>query len=171
MALSKAMTPQRQWPHHFWFLNPSPWKGTSQSILDKWLIRAEVPDEPGTSPEAEKQGSSQWGSTPKDPGVGKKKLLWPNLRQCEHQNNDDPRLQHTGFLKIIFFFFFCHLTATPMTYGSSRAKGWTGAAIACLCYSNARSEPCLWPTLLLTATPDPYPTEQGQTSNPSPHGY
>jgi len=36
-------------------------------------------------------------------------------------------------------------------------------------YSYARSEPHLWPTPQLTATPDPQPTERGQGSNPQPH--
>ena len=37
--------------------------------------------------------------------------------------------------------------------------------------SSARSEPCVQPTLQLTATLDPKPTKQGQGSNPHPHGY
>ena len=37
-------------------------------------------------------------------------------------------------------------------------------------YSNTRSEPHLRTTPQLTATPDPQPTEQGQGSNPQPHG-
>ena len=38
-------------------------------------------------------------------------------------------------------------------------------------HSNARSEPRLQPTPQLSATLDPSPTEQGQGSNPCPHGY
>ena len=50
------------------------------------------------------------------------------------------------------FFFFC-LMATPAAYGSSQAKGRTGAAAAGLhpSNSNAGSEPHLLPTLQLVA--------------------
>ena len=34
-------------------------------------------------------------------------------------------------------------------------------------HGNAGSEPCLWPTPQLTATPGPWPTERGQGSNPA----
>ena len=37
-------------------------------------------------------------------------------------------------------------------------------------HSNAGSEPRLQPTPQLTAMLDPQPTEQGQGSNPQPHG-
>ena len=61
--------------------------------------------------------------------------------------------------------------AARMAYGSSQARGQIRAIAAGLCqsHSNARSEPCLQPQL--TATLDPQPTEQGQGSNPHPHGY
>ena len=54
-----------------------------------------------------------------------------------------------------------------MAYGGSQAKGQIGAVAAGLhhSHSNAASEPCLRPTTQLTATPDPYPTEEGQGSN------
>ena len=59
-----------------------------------------------------------------------------------------------------------------MAYGGSQAWGLTGAVAASLCqsHSNARSEPRLWPTPQLMAVLDPQPTEQGQGSNPKPHG-
>ena len=38
-------------------------------------------------------------------------------------------------------------------------------------HSNARSELHLLPTPQLITTLDPRPTEQGQGSNPHPHGY
>ena len=37
-------------------------------------------------------------------------------------------------------------------------------------HSNAGSDPRLRPTPQLMATPDSQPTEQGQGSNPQPHG-
>ena len=47
-----------------------------------------------------------------------------------------------------FFFFFCFLGLHLVTYESSQAMGWIGAAAASLCYShsNGRSEQCLQPT-------------------------
>ena len=50
--------------------------------------------------------------------------------------------------------------------------GQIGATAAGLfhSHSNAGSEPGLRPAPQLTAMPDPLPTEQGQGSNPQPHG-
>ena len=47
--------------------------------------------------------------------------------------------------------------ATPAAYGSSQAKGQTGASAAGLhhSHSNTRSRPCLRPTPQLTTTLDP----------------
>ena len=62
--------------------------------------------------------------------------------------------------------------AALATYGGSQARGLIGATAAGLyhSHSNARSNPCLRPTLQLMATTlDPQPTEQGQGSN-LPHG-
>ena len=63
--------------------------------------------------------------------------------------------------------------AALTAYGSSQARGWIGATAAVLCYrhSNVGSEPHLWPAPQLTATLDPWPTEQGQGWNLRPHGY
>ena len=62
----------------------------------------------------------------------------------------------------LFLFFFCFLffafsRATPVAHGSSQARGLTGAVAASLrhSHSNTRSEPSLWSTPQLTATPDP----------------
>ena len=56
-------------------------------------------------------------------------------------------------------------------YGSSLARGHIRAAAGLHHgHSHAGSEPHLWPTPQLTATLDPYPTEQGQGWNPHPHG-
>ena len=59
-----------------------------------------------------------------------------------------------------FFFFFLSFflfMASLAAYGHSQARGRTGAAAARLdpSHSNARSEPCLQPTLQLTVMPDP----------------
>ena len=57
----------------------------------------------------------------------------------------------SGFLFLFFFF-----SAEGGAYGSSQAKGQIRATAASLhhSHSNARSQPCLQPTLQLTATPD-----------------
>ena len=57
-------------------------------------------------------------------------------------------------LNFVLLFFFLLFRATLVTYGSSQ-----------------RSEPHLWLTPQLTATPDPRPTERAQGSNPHLHGY
>ena len=53
--------------------------------------------------------------------------------------------------------FLCLFRAKAAAYGSSQARVPIGAAVAGLrqSYSNARSEPHLWPTPQLMATPDP----------------
>jgi len=73
----------------------------------------------------------------------------------------------------VFFFFLLFFRAASMAYGSSQARSWIGATAASLqhSHSNVGSEPSLQPTPQLTAMPDPRPTEQGQESNPHPHGY
>ena len=62
---------------------------------------------------------------------------------------------------LLFFFLF---RATPVSYGSSQARGQIGAAAAGLYHrhSNSRSKPCLQLMLQLVAMPDPWPNEQGQ---------
>ena len=70
-----------------------------------------------------------------------------------------------------FFFFF--FGAAPAAYGHSQARGLIRAIAAGLCqsHSNARSKLCLQHTTpQLAATLDPSPTEQGQGSDPKPHG-
>ena len=77
-------------------------------------------------------------------------------------------------LEQFFLFFFLFLfRAAPMPYGSSQARGRSGATAADLhhSHSNMGSEPHLQPTPQVTATPDPQPTEWGQGSNLCPHGY
>ena len=76
---------------------------------------------------------------------------------------------------ILLLFFFCLFAiswAAPVAYGGSQTRGPIGAVAASLhqSHSNLGSEPPLQPTPQLTATPDPQPTEQGQGSNPQPHG-
>ena len=60
-----------------------------------------------------------------------------------------------------------------MAYGCSQSKGGIRATAAGrrLSHSNLESEPRLQPTPQLMATPDSYPTEQGQGLNPHPDGY
>ena len=72
-------------------------------------------------------------------------------------------------LSYLFFFF----RATSEAYGCSQARGQIEAVAAGLCHSlsHVGSEPLLRPTRQLVAMTDPYLTEQGQGSNPSPHGY
>ena len=73
------------------------------------------------------------------------------------------------FLLLLFLLF----RAAPVAYGSFQARSWIGATAAGLhhSHSNMGSEPHLWPTPQLTTTPDPWPTEWGQGSNPHPQGY
>ena len=63
---------------------------------------------------------------------------------------------------------FCLFRATPVAYGDSRARGQIRAVATSLhhSHSNARSEPRQQTTTQLMATP----AEQGQGSNPQPHG-
>ena len=57
--------------------------------------------------------------------------------------------------------FFSLFRAVPLAYEGSQARGWIGGVAAGLhhSHSNARFEPCLWPTPQLTAMVDPQPTE------------
>ena len=73
------------------------------------------------------------------------------------------------FLNFFFFFF----RATPMAYGDYQPGGQIRAATAGLhhSHSNVGSQLSMPPTPQLRATPDPYPTEQGQGSKLRPHGY
>ena len=72
----------------------------------------------------------------------------------------------------VCFYLFAISWAAPAAYGGSQARGRIGAVATGLrqSHSNAESEPRLQPTLQLTATPDPQPTEQGEGLNPQPHG-
>ena len=69
--------------------------------------------------------------------------------------------------------FFFLSRAAPVAYASSQASGGIGAAAAGLHHIHSKTGPelCLQPIPQLTATLDSYPTEQGQESNPHPHGY
>ena len=75
-------------------------------------------------------------------------------------------------LLLSLFVFLPFPWAAPAAYGGSEARGRIGAVAAGLrqSHSNAGSELHLPPTPQLTATLDPQPTEQGQGSNPQPHG-
>ena len=76
------------------------------------------------------------------------------------------------FLSLSLFFFF-GLSYAPLAFGSSQVRGRIRAKFVGLYPSsgNAMSGPHLRPTLQLTATPDPLPTERGQGSNLHPHVY
>ena len=85
------------------------------------------------------------------------------------------KTSHFPFSDLSLFFYFCHFAiswAALAAYGGSQARGLIGAVATGLrqSHSNVGSEPSLQPTPQLLATPDPYPTEQGQGSNPQPHG-
>ena len=78
-----------------------------------------------------------------------------------------------GFFVFIFvFYLFAFSRAALTAHGGSQARGLIRAVATSLhhSHSNARSELRLQPTPQLTAMPDPQPTEQGQGSNPQPHG-
>ena len=77
-----------------------------------------------------------------------------------------------GLYYFFFFFWSFFFRAAPVAYGGSQAMGpiWAAAASLRQGHSNAGSEPCLWPTPQPTVTLDPQPPEQGQASNPCPHG-
>ena len=78
-----------------------------------------------------------------------------------------------GVFSFLFFFCLCAFSgAAPAAYGGSQARGLIGAVAAGLrhSHSDAGTEPHLQLTPQLTATPGPQPTEQGQVSNPQPHG-
>ena len=66
-------------------------------------------------------------------------------------------------LSFFFFLSFCLFRAAPAAYGSFQARVLIRAVATGLhhSHSNARSEPCLWPTPQFMATLDPYPTEWG----------
>ena len=77
-------------------------------------------------------------------------------------------------LRHIFYFliFFVFSRAAPAAYGGSQARDLIRAVATGLhhSHSNAKSEPHLRPIPQLMAMLDPQPTEQGQGSNPKPHG-
>ena len=64
-------------------------------------------------------------------------------------------------ISFVFIYFFCLFRAACVAYGSSQARGLTGAAAAGLhhSHSNTESKPSLWPTPQLVAMWDPSPTE------------
>ena len=61
------------------------------------------------------------------------------------------------FIYLLFIFLIFYLfRATHLVYRGSQARGLIGATTSSLCHShsNTGSEPCLWHTPQLTATPD-----------------
>ena len=79
---------------------------------------------------------------------------------------------HCINLSLLLHFFFL-FRATSAAYGSSQSRGLIRATAAGLCHSHsqARSEPCLRPTLQLTATLDPQPLSGARDWIHNPHGY
>ena len=77
-----------------------------------------------------------------------------------------------GYESWFYFFFFLLFRVAPATHGWSQAQDRIGATAASLHHSHspARSKLSIRPTLQLTATPDPQPTEQGQGLNLQLHG-
>ena len=65
------------------------------------------------------------------------------------------------------------LRATEVAYGSSQARGQIGAIAADLhrSHGNMGSKTHLVSTPQLMTMLHPQPTEEGQGSNPHPHGY
>ena len=88
-------------------------------------------------------------------------------KQCTQNHRRGGKEQEKGNMVI-----FCFLGGHTSAYGRSQARGQIGAAAAGLLHSqsNARSDSHLRPTSQLKALPDPSPTDQGQGSNPCPHG-
>ena len=83
-----------------------------------------------------------------------------------------PFLQIGCFLLFFFFFFFFFFGPPPRPMEVPRLGGRIRATAArpCQSPSHPRAWPHPGPTPQLTSVPDPYPTEQGQGSNPKPHG-
>ena len=80
---------------------------------------------------------------------------WP--LQCGNKGKW-PSGSHLRKVSNVDSFFSFLFMATPAAYGSSWARGQTGAAAAGLhhSHSNARSELCLGPSLEVTAKLDPW---------------
>ena len=75
-----------------------------------------------------------------------------------------------GEVLFVFVCLFLLFRAVPVAYRSSQARSWNVATADGHSHSHKGSELHLQPTPQLMATPDPWPTEQGQGSNPQPHG-
>ena len=106
------------------------------------------------------------------------KYLWKPLKIHSFSHHKLPVFPYFWTIEqintVIFFFgLFVFFRATPATYGGSQGRGWIRAIATGLhqSHSNTGSEPRLQPTPQLTATPDLWPTERGQGSNPHPDGW
>ena len=84
-------------------------------------------------------------------------LLWLQTLLKELRQDQGKYIYYFVRWCLIIIFFFWHFRATCVAYGSSQARGRIGAAAAGLhhSHSNMGSQPHLWPTPKLTATPDP----------------
>ena len=72
----------------------------------------------------------------------------------------------------VYIFFFVFSRAAPIPCGGSQARGPIGAVTTRIQHSHSKVgyKRHLQPTPQLTAMLEPQPTEQGQGSNPQPHG-
>jgi len=75
-------------------------------------------------------------------------------------------------LSYVLFKIYFFLRAIPSAYGSFQARDLIRTAVSAYTTATAMEiKPHLQPIPELIATPDPYPTEQGQGLNPRPHSY
>ena len=97
-------------------------------------------------------------------------MHWPETPVTK-QNKKTNKTVLTIF--VLFLFLLLLFRATPAAYVCSKARDRIRATAAGLrhSHSNVGSKLHLWPTPQLRATPDPWPTEQGQGLNPQSHGY
>ena len=91
---------------------------------------------------------------------------------CEYFHYLKGSFKAQTFPILFYFILFCFLGLHPAAHGGSQARSQIRAIAAGHSHrhNNVGSEPRLWPTPQLTATPDPEPTEQGRGSNLHPHG-
>ena len=98
------------------------------------------------------------------PGIeptSSQRLCW-GLNPLNHKGNSPELISFSFlFLSFLFFFFFFFFF------------WFSGPHLWCMEVPRpgVKLDLCLWPTPQLTAMPDPWPAEQGQGSNPHPHGY
>ena len=87
--------------------------------------------------------------------LGMQKFLGQRSNLCHSSDNAGPLNQKDSREHLLISFYF--EGAVPTANGSSQASGQIGATAAGIhhSHSNQGSEPLLWPTPQLAATPDP----------------